>query len=255
MLKVFIIAMNFFARLLINSPGLYSKARRIRHMLFGFPEAELELLEFLVDPDRVAIDVGAHSGLYTAELLRLASSVVAIEAIPELAADVERIYAKARVINAAASNEEGSATLYVPTGQPGLSTIAAGNPIAAATCRTVHVKTITIDCIESGPVGFIKIDVEGNELAVLQGALDVLKRDRPVLLIEAEERHRVDAVASLDALLSPLGYTGLMLENGRLSSLRMFDPSRDQQVSQANLEALNSGLYRGRYINNFIFLP
>lgn len=247
--------MNFFARLLINSPGLYSKARRIRHMLLGFPEAELELLRFLVDPDRVAIDVGAHSGLYTAELLRLSSSVIAIEALPELARNIERIYAKARVINAAASNKEGSAKLYVPEGQTGLSTIAAENPVAAESSRAIAVKTITIDSLKCDAVGFIKIDVEGNELAVLQGAINVLKRDKPVLLIEAEERHRVNAVASLDEFLSPLGYTSLMLDNGKLRSLKQFDPARDQDVSPSDVESLNTGSYRGRYINNFIFLP
>lgn len=224
-------------------------------MLFGFPEAELELLRFLIDPGRVSVDVGAHSGLYTAELLRLCPSVIAIEALPELATHVERVYSKARVINAAASNEEGSATLYVPEGQTGLSTIAAENPVAVETTRAITVKTITIDSLKCDAVGFIKIDVEGNELAVLQGAINVLKRDKPVLLIEAEERHRRNAVASLQELLSPLGYTGLMLENGRLRSLEMFDAARDQHASPSNFETLNSGSYRGRYINNFIFLP
>jgi FkbM family methyltransferase len=247
--------MNAVSTLIKKSPRLFSKARRVRHMLFGFPEAELELLRFLVDPDRGAIDVGAHSGLYTNELLKLCPSVIAIEALPELAENLERICSNAHVINAAASNEEGSATLYVPAGRTGLSTIAAENPVAVGGGRAVNVRTITVDSIASDPVGFMKIDVEGNELAVLQGAKNILKRDRPVLLIEAEERHRSNAVASLEEFLSPLGYTGLMLDANKLRSTKMFDPARDQNVSPSNVEALNDGSYGGRYINNFIFLP
>jgi FkbM family methyltransferase len=246
--------MNFFGKLLLKSPYFYSKARRIKHMLFGYPEAELELLRFLVDPDRIAIDVGAHSGLYTAELLRLCQRVIAIEALPELARNIEHIYSSARTINAAASFEEGDATLYIPVDRPGLSTISSENPVAIDNCNKVHVRTVTLDNIADGPVGFIKIDVEGNELNVLRGARAVLQRDKPVLLIEAEERHRQDAVASLHEFLAPLGYSGMMLENGRLRPLEMFDASRDQNVPPEIIDELNAGIYKGHYINNFIFI-
>jgi FkbM family methyltransferase len=38
-------------------------------------------------------------------------------------------------------------------------------------------------------VGFIKIDVEGHELAVINGATTLLTTQRPLLLIEIEARH------------------------------------------------------------------
>ena len=38
-------------------------------------------------------------------------------------------------------------------------------------------------------IGFIKIDVEGHEKNVIQGGLDTIKKNKPVLLIEIEEKH------------------------------------------------------------------
>lgn len=246
--------MSSVANILMKAPRIYSIARRAKHMVFGFPEPELELLRFLVDPERAAIDVGAHSGLYTAELLRLCSSVIAIEAIPELASNITRTYPAARTINAAASFEAGNATLYIPAGHPGLSTISATNPVVGESCREVHVKTVMLDHITDVPVGFIKIDVEGNELNVLRGARALLQRDKPVLLIEAEERHRQNAVTSLCEFLLPLGYSGIMLDNGRLRPLGAFDATRDQNITCANIGELNAGTYSAHYVNNFIFL-
>ena len=51
-------------------------------------------------------------------------------------------------------------------------------------------------------VGFMKIDVEGNEAAVLAGATEVLARSRPFLWIEIMPRNS----AAVDDILTPLGY-------------------------------------------------
>ncbi|WP_246642623.1 FkbM family methyltransferase [Rhizobium croatiense] len=68
-------------------------------------------------------------------------------------------------------------------------------------------------------VGFIKIDVEGHELKVLKGAEAILSRDHPNLLIEAEDRHRPNAVASVIDYLTPFGYSVYCLKDRRLRSL------------------------------------
>jgi hypothetical protein len=103
-------------------------------------------------------------------------------------------------------------------------------------------------------VGFIKVDVEGHELAVLLGARKILERDRPAILVEAEERHRPGAVQSIRDLLTPLGYHGFMLDAGRLSPISNFDATRDQFIPADRVDNLNGGNYEGRYINNFVFV-
>ena len=56
---------------------------------------------------------------------------------------------------------------------------------------------------------FLKIDVEGHELAVLQGARQTLKKHRPTILVECEARHRPDGdVRPVFEFLQSLGYGG-----------------------------------------------
>ena len=45
-----------------------------------------------------------------------------------------------------------------------------------------------LDNVYSGTAGFIKIDVEGHEQAVLDGAVETIDRCRPRLLVEVDER-------------------------------------------------------------------
>lgn len=240
--------------LLERNPVLFRAARGIRYRLRGLPEPEMQLLPWLVDPARGALDIGAHRGAYVSELIKLCASVTAVEAIPDLARFIRQLYPSVRVVTAAAAAQPGEVELHIPDGAWGRSSAAPENMLSGTSCTTVRVPAVTIDGLAAGPVGFIKIDVEGYELAVLEGALATLERDRPALLIEAEERHRPNAVGALRALLEPLGYTGLFLASGRLVSIRAFDAARDQHLGEGDEALLNSGRLPDRYVNNFIFI-
>jgi hypothetical protein len=66
-----------------------------------------------------------------------------------------------------------------------------------------------------GRISFVKIDVEGHELEVLRGGIETLRRHRPNLLIEIEQRHSpVPIFHTLDFLAS-LGYAGEFLDDKR----------------------------------------
>jgi FkbM family methyltransferase len=221
-------------------------------------EPELRLLPFLVDPHRVAVDVGAHSGIYTYALSRLAHRVIAVEPNPLLAQDLAKAFVRApvRVVAEAASDASETVLLRTPVDQPGgegLATLSPSNTLAGSKVSTTSVTTRPLDQIvkEEGPIGFIKIDVEGHELAVLRGARHTLDDWRPTMLIEAEERHRPDAVASLTEYLRPWGYRGFVLRNQVLTSIAGFDPSRDQVSRDVAVPAHD---HRGAYLNNFIFI-
>src|SRR4029434_5645640 len=70
----------------------------------------------------------------------------------------------------------------------GCSTV---SPTASATYpdhRAIEVPMATLDSSSEGEFGFIKIDVEGHEQAVLDGAVQTIRRCRPRLLVEIDER-------------------------------------------------------------------
>src|SRR5205823_1478851 len=81
--------------------------------------------------------------------------------------------------------------------------------------HTVQVPMSRLDESDLGAIGFIKVDVEGHELAVMRGAAETLKRHHPALLIEAASQHRPAALPTLASYLSEFGYHGLFLRDGR----------------------------------------
>lgn len=238
-------------------PKLFFFARLLKQKWFGKSELELDILPLLVDRQRTAVDVGAHSGLYSQALLKLTPHVVAIEAIPELAAGLRRLLPSLEVINAAASDTAGRITLAIPEGQPGLSSVAHLQFNGATAIQKIDVDAITLDSLfadRQDAIGFIKIDVEGHELAVLNGASNVIQKHRPILLIEAEERHSPGTVAALLTFFENRKYQGFFID-GILKSLSEFAPSVHQSLADIDIGALDRGEHRGLYVNNFIFLP
>jgi hypothetical protein len=102
-------------------------------------------------------------------------------------------------------------------------------------------------------VTFVKIDVEGHELKVLEGAVGVFKQSHPIFLIEAEERHRPDAVRSIVQFFSGHDYEGLYLKGDDVLSAETFDPTLLQDESSL---LPNGSRKPGRYyVNNFFFFP
>jgi len=78
-------------------------------------ESEIELLPFLVDPERQAIDVGANIGRYTLPLSRRAAHVHAFEPHPRLAAVLRATFpSRATIYEAAASDRNGMTQLHIP---------------------------------------------------------------------------------------------------------------------------------------------
>jgi hypothetical protein len=96
--------------------------------------------------------------------------------------------------------------------------------------------------------------VEGHELAVLHGARETIQRNQPNLLVEAEDRHRKNAVADVTAFLQELGYEGFFLLEGSLHRISEFRVAEHQDGD--NIGGWKSGYERrGVYVNNFIFVP
>jgi hypothetical protein len=148
----------------------------------------------------------------------------------------------------ALSDSEGEAELMIPGAGKRYSNQGASlNPdkIAGAAHMRVTVPTAPLDALDPPPVGFMKIDVEGHEQAVLEGARGVITRDRPVMIIEIEERHTgIDLDTALDFVES-LGYTTQAIRERTVIRRDALDVDRDHRA-----RAGEAG-----YVNNFIFRP
>jgi FkbM family methyltransferase len=225
-------------------------------------EVELHLLEFLCRRDQDAIDVGANDGSYVHYLRRHARRVVAFEPMPMLARALRRKFPRGVIVESLAlSDRTGTVSLRMPVVDgvvvSGCSTV---SPAASATYpghRAIQVPMDTLDNVYGGRAGFIKIDVEGHEQAVLDGAIETIRRCRPRLLVEVDERLSPGGLVRAKAYFASLGYSGFFVCNGRLEPIDRFSIEEYQQPS--NLPDLTASLTErqrfGRYLYNFIFLP
>jgi len=234
-------------RSVLIPPSLYYLLRARREWCRG--EAELRLLPFLIDPTRIAVDAGANKGVYTYWLERLAHHVHAYEPNPKMFTILKRgVGAKATVHRAALSDQAGDFALRIPkTSQGRYSNQGASlnHHKVGENYGEVMVETRCLDAESLGPIGFIKIDVEGHEMAVLDGARATLQRDRPTLLIEMEQQHTGRAIEDDIKRVTDLGYRMLWLQRGVLTAGERFDGDAHHRAAAS----------RADYVFNFIFVP
>jgi len=201
------------------------------------------------------VDVGANVGVYTYFLHKHSAICHSFEPSPDLSDFLRRSFPPTVHIHSCAlSNRNTEVTLSIPVvgGKEvsGLATIDPDNRLGGIeVIRNVTVPCWRLDEFEFGPVGFIKIDVEGHELAVLQGAERLLEQDSPTMLVECEERHKPNAVENVRSFLAERGYNGFFLMKGRLKPISAFDPALHQNPVYAD-----NATPTGVYVNNFLFV-
>lgn len=244
------------------APGWFWRRKYRILQRLGESKPEVQLVRSLCDPDRVSLDIGAAVGEFTIAMLTASRSVIAFEPRPKparaLTAMFDAVGSTVRVEAVALSSDRPVVTkMRVLESDPGRSTIDSDNALNDADgsrVGTIEVQVRRLDDLQLDDVGFVKIDVEGHELAVLRGAADTLKRNRPTLFIEAEERHHRHAVAAVTEFLAGLGYMGYFDVDGIRRPIDEFDPAEHQ--NPANIGGWQDGwATRGVYVNNFVFLP
>ncbi len=177
---------------------------KIRLGLFRHDEPEYARLGEWISQGDCVLDVGANVGVYTALLSKLVGPgghVFAFEPMPEtfhLLAYNARLfqYSNVTLFNAAASDAPGLVGIEMPRGSNGLPDIyvarVVDTPAATMVCA------LAIDSLSlPSRVSFVKIDVEGHEMNVLRGMQELLRRHKPVLLVEGWKSEIKDFLNSL----------------------------------------------------------
>ncbi|MBM3797698.1 MAG: FkbM family methyltransferase [Acidobacteria bacterium] len=184
----------------------------------------------------VGWDVGAHFGYHTLALAALGAQVVAFEPNALNAARLQENLARnsglttrVRLRPEALSDREGTLE-FVQSAD--LEETSSGSHLAAATppaeesayarFQRVAVSSVRADVlIASGepPPTVMKVDVEGAELLVLHGARELLRRHKPLLLVEV---HHIRLMFHLRPLLEGCGYRLALLDETHAGPSRCF---------------------------------
>ncbi|HTA37182.1 MAG TPA: FkbM family methyltransferase [Solirubrobacteraceae bacterium] len=157
-------------------------------------EFGLHLLPAKAPLDGLIVDAGANRGDFTAVVRRLEprSRVLAIEPIPQERERLERRFADdrgVRVDGHALSDRAGTATLNVTSHSVHASLLSAREETMSIyeggtdVTERIDVETAPpLDQLVDEPVTLLKIDVQGHEIAALEGASRTLAQTGAVLL-------------------------------------------------------------------------
>lgn len=195
------------------------------HVLDGTREPELAHLATICRGHGTAVDVGANVGYYTFAMARSFERVYAFEVNPDISTPIRQSrLANVHLIDKGLSNAPGQAVLYVPVVNSlpltGWASLERGNCPGASHYLEQPVSLAALDAFELDGVDLIKIDVEGHELQVLEGATGTIAESRPVLIVEIKPP-RFESVC---AFLKRHGYRARRLEElaGRRGSLENY---------------------------------
>jgi FkbM family methyltransferase len=177
----------------------------------NFLEIEVlaELIPKFIYGQKTILDVGANIGNHTVFFSNFFnySEIHAFEPIPENYRVLQRnaeTLPQVTTHNVALSNYIGTAHLHIPGKNYGggqfltednISSCLGGKPII----NNGDCKVITLDSLNLQNVTFIKMDVEGHEMMVMEGGRETIMRDKPLLFVE--DYHNV-----YDAKMKEYGY-------------------------------------------------
>jgi FkbM family methyltransferase len=196
---------------------------------------EPETMRFFADhveEGAVVLDVGGHIGytaLYLASLVGPKGRVFVFEPGPnnlQYLRDNVQARPNITLVESALGSQKGKQSFFVEdlSGQNNsfIRDYSALTANAASANFKVKIDEVTVDVLTMDEFcrertlrpHLIKIDVEGFEFEVLQGAMDVMQRCRPVLVVEIAHRRR-DAVYELMSRTRylPIDVTGEVLKD------------------------------------------
>ena len=150
----------------------------------------LQIMQVAIKANTNCIDVGAHKGELLSEMIKRAPEGrhYAFEPIPYLFTALEKQFTGDRIaiLPYALSDTPGETSFQHVVSNPAYSGIRKRSYKQAEDIREITVRKERLDDVLPSDyrIGFMKIDVEGAEYEVIAGAIEHIRRDRPVLIFE-----------------------------------------------------------------------
>ena len=219
-----------------------------RSFTYGSWEPEVvATIQKYVKPGMTVLDIGAQSGFYSLLCSRLVGpqgQVIAFEPLPANFRMLEENIRLNGLRNVTAREEavaerSGSMRFDFPHHEP---TLVAGPVLAGESQDVLTVRGISLDDWfreAAAPVHLLKMDVEGAELDVLQGASSMLNACHPDMVIELHNMEKQSGPRPAVMLIEALGYEISWL--GEIGStahiLARWAPSRSRQNAATPAES------------------
>ena len=152
-----------------------------------YSQIEVDFLLSLLNKTCVVYDIGANIGYHTTAFASCASHVFAFEPHPKTFEMLEKNTEHLKnvtLFNCAVSNFNGRSRCY----DYDIEVEANYGAVSVDEDQGVlEIECISLNDAEIFLPDLIKIDVEGSELAVIQGCMELIKRKNPVVYYEAHE--------------------------------------------------------------------
>ncbi len=167
-------------------------------------EAEIDFIQQVVKPGMTVLDVGANVGVYTFAIASCLTSHGQVHAFEPTAK------CQALIQQTIASNDLSSVVSLHPVavgatlGKVSLQS-RASSELNAVSQTAGDIQQLSLDSLKLEAADLIKIDTEGMEVAVLQGAQALLATHKSILIIENMNGAQVTGDQAM-AYLEPFGY-------------------------------------------------
>lgn len=169
---------------------------------------------------RNALDIGAHVGIWTRRMAQIFENVYAFEPISKhIECHNQNLqgFTNVTLNQIALSNKNGTAVIKELDYNSGTSTLEWKKITTKQTKHKeqyIEIATKTLDSYNLTDIDFIKIDVEGHEVSLIEGAKETLTNNSPVIFIEVLHKELKKPYTGKNAL-NDLGYTEILHVGGR----------------------------------------
>ncbi len=201
----------------------------------GYEPFNWLVLKYFIEKSDIFFDIGSQIGLFSVLAKKVNRNIIVYSFEP-----VSFIYDKNcefqrvnntnvnHILKTAISNKDGRDEIIIPTNQNNLttesrSTLEKISPQASKSHRIESIETITLNTfcnkfsIKSKKI-LIKIDVEDHEASVIEGSIEFINNNRPIIVCEILYREHlnvklIDLIESLDYEIYNITAIGLIKVN------------------------------------------